>query len=490
MSRRRMTRTAVSSTEAPNDGTSLGHLSDAALVKELARRRAARGELDLDAIESFAEDTQRDMGQETLAATIEALPSEDTKAKRCPKCRAAVPVKARNRVRHIMTVAGELRLARNYHYCSRCKAGFYPRDRKLKLPEEGEVSDAVEKRILDFGVNTGFEEASQRWSIHYPTPISSNLVRRVVDRVGRRSESAYSEQTLQQACLPTPEQLPQWLLIASDGSMLNTREAGWKEAKVAVVAAGEGIIPNKGHSEVLKGRYVAVLGDNKEFGKALDAALKAARADEVTKVAWLGDGAPENFTLATELCPSAIQILDFMHAVQNGVVCGKAMLGEADPGLPHWQSRITQLINAVSPDAAIRELMDCIPYTTTDEQLDALNQLVGYFRRNAKRMRYVEFREMGLPIGSGIVESAHKHVLQVRMKQAGQRWALMRARRMAHLRAVYRTAGPRRFHWAIREALKSPPAHPHQTLSNGPRRAKLHRVPSPASPYGRVALSK
>ena len=30
---------------------------------------------------------------------------------------------------------------------------------------------------------------------------------------------------------------------------------------------------------------------------------------------------------------------------------------------------------------------------------------------------------MGLPIGSGAVESSHKQVVQSRMKQAGMRWA-------------------------------------------------------------------
>ena len=150
---------------------------------------------------------------------------------------------------------------------------------------------------------------------------------------------------------------------------------------------------------------------------------------------------------------------------------------------------IDQLIEANSPDAAIRELLDCLPFTTTDEELSALDSLVRYYRNNEKRMRYTEFREAGLPIGSGIVESAHKHVLQARMKQAGQRWSMLRGRRMVQLRALYRTAGPRRFHWAIREALKVPPAHPHIQVANAPRRIKRDYVPSRMSNSGRAAAS-
>lgn len=156
-------------------------------MAELARRHRTRGAT-LEDIELSAEEVGRSLGEDIQAATIATLPPEDGTPKPCPKCGAPVPVKARNRVRHFLTVAGELRLTRNYHHCKRCKYGFYPRDIELKLPEEGEVSDAMERRILDFGVNTSFEEAAQRWCIHYPMPISSNLVRRVVDRVGRRAE--------------------------------------------------------------------------------------------------------------------------------------------------------------------------------------------------------------------------------------------------------------------------------------------------------------
>jgi hypothetical protein len=483
----------MSSRPAPNDGTKWGHLSDAELVKEvaaeLARRRAADGRSTLEAIETMAEDFGHHAGEEIQAATIEALAPEDSTPKPCPKCGKKVPVKVRNRVRHFLTVAGELRLSRNYHYCNHCQRGFCPRDAELKLPEEGEVSDAMERRILDFGVNTSFSEAAQRWAIHYPMPISSNLVRRVVDRVGLRAEAAHSALTLQQACRPSPAEPPRTLVVAGDGSMVGTRE-GWKEAKVATVAPGESVIRDKSRHADAAVRYVAVLGGQDEFRAALKAALDAELADDVMDIVWLGDGARENWTMASDLCPFAIQILDFMHAIQNAMVCAKVLLGEGDSALPLWDARMRQLLDAPSPDTAIRELLDCLPFTTTDEELEALNRLVGYYRANAKRMRYAEFRAQGLPIGSGMVESAHKHVLQVRMKQAGQRWSILRGRRMVRLRALYRTAGPRRFHWAVRHALAAPKARHHAQLPNAPRRAKHSYTLHMGSRLNRAAASK
>jgi hypothetical protein len=47
----------------------------------------------------------------------------------------------------------------------------------------------------------------------------------------------------------------------------------------------------------------------------------------------------------------------------------------------------------------------------------------GYFATNAARMAYPAYRARGLPIGSGAVESAAKHLVQDRMKRAGMRWS-------------------------------------------------------------------
>lgn len=463
MSRRRVPRKPAA-TKAPDDGTKLGHLSDAELFAELARRRMPKGEVDLEAIELMAEGTGHEAGEEVVAATIAALPPEDGKPKPCPKCGKPVPVKTHNRLRHLMTVGGELRLSRNYHYCRACKRGFYPRDLELKLPEEGDLSDAMERRVLDFGVNDTFQSAAERWSIHYPTTISENLVRRVVDRAGRRCLSAASPKQLQEACLPAPEGPVAALVIGTDGSMLLTREDAWREAKVAVIARAEAFLREKKRMRVTEARYVAVLGNQEEFRAELKAALEAERADEVMSVVWLGDGAPANWTTADELCPFATQVLDFQHAIENGMDCAKVLLGEGNECLPLWERRLRELLHE-SPEAVLRELLDCILEARREEELAALDRLAGYYRTNEKRMRYREFRDQGLPIGSGIVESAHRHVLQVRMKRAGQRWALKRARRMTRLRAAYRTAGARRFHWALREAQRAPRSRPHHPVT-------------------------
>jgi hypothetical protein len=47
----------------------------------------------------------------------------------------------------------------------------------------------------------------------------------------------------------------------------------------------------------------------------------------------------------------------------------------------------------------------------------------GHLRDNRHRMQYAHYREQGLPIGSGVVESACKTLVTQRVKNSGMRWS-------------------------------------------------------------------
>ncbi len=59
---------------------------------------------------------------------------------------------------------------------------------------------------------------------------------------------------------------------------------------------------------------------------------------------------------------------------------------------------------------------------------------VEYFRKNASRMRYGRFRQMKLPIGTGMVEGACKYVVQSRFKRPGARWSRLGLKNMLALK--------------------------------------------------------
>lgn len=332
----------------------------------------------------------------------------------------------------------------------------------LDLPEKGELTAELEKRVLDFALNDVYGECAARWALHYAEPISENLLRRVVDRVGRQCETS-DQGRLQSELKRAAPETADVLVIEVDGSHLPIRgEEPWKEAKVGLTYRQDfdTHLPVKGSA-----RYVALVGGQSEFAPLLEEALHIENIDEVPTVLWLGDGAASNWTLADQLAPDAIQVLDWHHAVEHAVDCGKVLLGEESPWLPLWQTRAEALLATGEPELLLAELMSCVPLAEKRrgrekaDCLAALDDLVRYYRANSQRMKYRLLRENHYPIGSGAIESAHRHVLQTRMKRAGQRWAMRNARRMARLRAAYRTAGPIAVHGAIRRARRATQVH-------------------------------
>jgi hypothetical protein len=83
---------------------------------------------------------RRDAAPPPVAAMLSRMKPEKPTGKACPRCGKRIPVKARDRERTVKSLAGPVTFKRNYHYCEKCEYGFYPVDRLLGLPEEGELT--------------------------------------------------------------------------------------------------------------------------------------------------------------------------------------------------------------------------------------------------------------------------------------------------------------------------------------------------------------
>jgi hypothetical protein len=450
----------------------LSSFTEAELAQELARRKAEAlpDGATLTDMERAVLEMQREVAlayasdRPAIAAMLGRMKPEKPTAKPCPACGKRVPVKERARPRTVESLGGPVTFTRNYHWCRHCRTGFYPVDRLLGLTDDGDLTPEMEARVLDFAVNDVFGHAAERWQMHYGSAISDTLVRRVAARAGRMI--AMADADVLQSELVTTEAPPpagELVIVQTDGSHVPIRGAEpWKEAKLGVVVRTSNYLPRTAgrRGVITRARYAAVVGGQEEFAAQLAACLRAERTIDA-RVAWVADGAPGNWRLAEELAPHATQILDWYHALEHAMACGRTLLGDADANLALWQTRCEALLAAGDVDATVRELMAC-GELCTPEQLGSIDDLVRYYRTHQERMHYDRYRDQGMPIGSGIVESAHQHVLQTRMKRTGQRWSLSGARSMAALRAGYRTAGPVRFYRAVMAAHRSshPPRKP------------------------------
>jgi hypothetical protein len=351
----------------------------------------------------------------------------------------------------LRAISGEVKFSRNYHYCQECKAGFYPLDRRLKLPEEGDLTPEMERRVLDLGVHDTFEQAAERWSVHYSGPVSENLVRRVVERQGRILGDADLDGVQRRALPARPP--AEALFVQADGGMVPTRgDDPWREVKVGLVARADCRLSSREASRgrITEARYAAHLGGVDTFRERLDALLRAEKADEVDTVVWVGDGAPWIWNLADEICPKAVQVLDWYHAIERASEAAKKIFGPAEPCGTLFVERIKHLLRTGEVRTLLEEVQACRFLPNSTDAKDAIKALTRYYTNNCNRMNYANLQAHGHPIGSGFVEAANKHVIQTRMKLAGQHWHPERADRMANLRALLSTTGPARLYDTIR----------------------------------------
>ena len=110
-----------------------------------------------------------------------------------------------------------------------------------------------------------------------------------------------------------------------------------------------------------------------------------------------------------------------MHAKSHLYEVAKLAFGETEiEVIGAWIKETEPLLydgNITAVVARIRALA-----TQQSEVSDSLQKEARYFEKHADRMRYKKFREKGYQIGSGVIESACKHVVGQRCKQAAMRW--------------------------------------------------------------------
>ena len=64
-------------------------------------------------------------------------------------------------------------------------------------------------------------------------------------------------------------------------------------------------------------------------------------------------------------------------------------------------------------------------------------QVQSYFETHRSHVTYEEFKQQNLPLGSGVVESACKWLIQQRFKGVGMRWSVEGFEHLLYLRLAW-----------------------------------------------------
>lgn len=234
-----------------------------------------------------------------------------------------------------------------------------------------------------------------------------------------------------------PEPDSEIMSVSSDGVMINIREEGWKEVKLVAISAvepGNGTGEGEHPAQLTRHSYRAGLWDAKTFTNHHWAEACRRGLEKAKQVVCISDGALWIWMMVFMCFPTRVEILDWWHAVQYLWQIATTLFAEDEQAAKAWYETQKHTLRTAGLPPLLQPLRQALPRSADLPQ--ELKQALGYLFRNRHRMRYHHYREQGLPIGSGTVESACKTVVQARMKQAGMRWSRQGAQAMLSLRCL------------------------------------------------------
>jgi hypothetical protein len=336
------------------------------------------------------------------------------------------------RPKGVQTLVGWITLRRAYYACPACGAGHCPLDAVLGLTRDS-LSPGVRRLAGRLGALLPFAEAARTLAETARVHLSASTIRTVTEAVGALREQALAAELAvawEQGLPAVAGDAPERLYVAMDGVRILGTDGGGREVKVGVVVP---VRAAAGEERREAASYVAGLEPSARFGQRL--ALEAHRRglEGARHVAVLGDGAEWIWHLAAEHCPHAVQIVDWFHASERVWALGKALHGAGTAATTAWvEAQLGRL--AQGQAATLAREWQGLP--CRGEAATVRDEQVTYFTNQAPRMAYARYRAAGWDIGSGMVESACKHLIGAREKGPGMRWSEAGAQTVAAVRVL------------------------------------------------------
>lgn len=293
-------------------------------------------------------------------------------------------------------------------------------------------SRRLQRALVDFGAEHSFARGNERLQEHYGFGLNASAVREVTLAHAARA-SAQLEAHYAPSFRVLPREGPTHLIAESDGSMICTVEPGrrresrprqWKEMRLCAARA---------HGS-LETHYAAGFHPVEETGRRWGHCARDAGWALESRIHVVVDGAEWLRLQSREVFGGQADVLvDFYHVSEYLAAAAPCCRPRAPRAWLHTQQKRLRRGAAARVLEALEPF--CEPTNVAEEQAP-VRAAWRYLHNRRQCLDYPAALARELPIGSGLIESGHKHLLQARLKQAGSAWLPAHADAIAQLRVL------------------------------------------------------
>lgn len=398
-------------------------------------------------MEFFVRSAMLKAGAKVLEAFLESA-LRDQQAPVCDRNHLARNMHSTGkREKTIHTILGSARMRRSRYVCPVCGLVRYPADEALGVAGTG-FSPGTRRMMARMGAKQSFAESAEDLEVLADLKVDAKDVERVAESTGDVVDEWMTHQGAVARLMPPEHEEIETCYVSFDGTgvpmraeeLTQTRgkapdgKAKTREVKLGCVFTQTGL-DDKGRPvrDPASTTYVGAIEKSVEFGHRIHAEAMRRGMAGAKRVVVITDGAAYNRTIINEHFPHAIRILDLYHAREHLAEFMKDTARRALDGAEHIASRALLDTGQIEP---LLERMQALVPRSGPRRKQGMKQ-IQYFRTNAHAMRYAEFREMGLFVGSGVIEAGCRTLIGQRLKRSGMFWSVKGANDIIALRCCF-----------------------------------------------------
>ena len=150
------------------------------------------------------------------------------------------------------------------------------------------------------------------------------------------------------------------------------------------------------------------------------------------------EGLWETASLSRSESTTVTEVLDLLHAVPRIWKCGE-LLHDNEPLERYVYQRIGDLLAGRGRSVIRGFRRKATLMGLQGKSRETIDTACNYLERHLPRMRYDEYLERGLPIASGVIEGACRHLVKDRLERSGMRWTIAGAQSILDLRSILKS---------------------------------------------------